>query len=361
MRYKVVLLALAVGISLRGIVAGDYAVAVYWAVLAAYWCVSIRAEWDAAMQKVAEGLKDEEEAREGWRVLRCTDTVKAGMIADAMQAACDNAKIGYDQGHRLTLYDQASKVGFDPGKVTVACETDCSALVRVCLAYAGITVGNFRTPTQRDMMMATGMFVELIGTAYTDSSDYLRVGDVLVTRTQGHTVVVLSNGPLAAENAPVDAGYELGDRMLKKGCVGPDVQELQKALAGLGYDGGTYGADGDFGSATERAVKAFQTAEGLEADGKFGAKSYAALLARQAAPKPAQPEPEQPTEPSPGKVYTVTGGTVWIWDGHSAHGGEYSVIVRRGDKLPALDAGEYVPVVHKGAVRWINRKYITEG
>ena len=61
MRYKVVLLALAVGISLRGIIAGDYAVAVYWAVLAAYWCVSIRAEWDAGMQKVAEGLKDEEE------------------------------------------------------------------------------------------------------------------------------------------------------------------------------------------------------------------------------------------------------------------------------------------------------------
>ena len=152
----------------------------------------------------------------GWRVLRCTDPIKAGMIADAMRAAAETDKIGYDQGQRLTLYDQASKVGFDPGKVNVACETDCSALVRVCLAYAGINVGNFRTPTEADMLMATGMFVELIGAAYTDSSDYLRVGDVLVTRTQGHTVVVLSNGPLAAENAPVHASYELGDRLLKK-------------------------------------------------------------------------------------------------------------------------------------------------
>ena len=297
----------------------------------------------------------------GWRVLRCTDPIKAGMIADAMRAAAENDKIGYDQGQRLTLYDQASKVGFDPGKVNVACETDCSALVRVCLAYAGITVGNFRTPTEADMLMATGMFVELIGAAYTDSSDYLRVGDVLVTRTQGHTVVVLTDGPLAGEDTPVDAGYELGDRLLKKGCIGPDVQELQNALIALGYDCGSYGKDGDFGSATERAVKAFQAAEGLEVDGKFGAKSYAALLARQEAQKPADPEPEAPAEPEPGKAYTVTGGTVWIWDGHPAHGGEHSVIVRKGDKLPALDAGEYVPIVHKGTVKWINRKYIAEG
>ena len=297
----------------------------------------------------------------GWRVLRCTDQIKAGMIADAMRAAAENDKIGYDQGQRLTLYDQASKVGFDPGKVNVACETDCSALVRVCLAYAGITVGNFRTPTEADMLMATGMFVELIGAAYTDSSDYLRVGDVLVTRTQGHTVVVLTDGPMAVEDAPVDAGYELGDRLLKKGCVGPDVQELQNALIALHYDCGSYGADGDFGSATERAVKAFQAAEGLEVDGKFGAKSYAALLARQAAPKPEEPEPEAPAEPEPGKAYTVTGGTVRIWDGHPAHGGKISDTVHKGDKLPALDAGNYVPIVHNGIVKWINRDYIAEG
>lgn len=299
----------------------------------------------------------------GWRVLRCTDPIKAGMIADAMRAATENNKIGYDQGQRLTLYDQASKVGFDPGKVNVACETDCSALVRVCLAYAGITVGNFRTPTEADMLMATGMFVELIGAAYTDSSDYLRVGDVLVTRTQGHTVVVLTDGPMAGEDAPVDAGYELGDRLLKKGCIGPDVQELQNALIALHYDCGSYGADGDFGSDTERAVKAFQAAEGLEVDGKFGAKSYAALMARQEAQKPAEPEPEPeaPVEPESGKAYTVTGGTVWIWDGHPAYGGEKSVKVHKGDKLPVLDAGEYVPIVHNGTEKWINREYIAEG
>ena len=51
---------MAVGISLRGIIAAEYAVAVYWAVLAAYWCVSIRQEWGAGISRIAEGLKDKE-------------------------------------------------------------------------------------------------------------------------------------------------------------------------------------------------------------------------------------------------------------------------------------------------------------
>ena len=133
----------------------------------------------------------------GWRVLRCTDAAKAEKIAAAMEAACRNRNIGYDQYERLTLYNLAKAVGFDPARVAKPCETDCSALVRVCLAFAGIATESFRTPTQAKVMLATRQFVELTGKKYTDSSDYLRRGDVLVTRTQGHTVVVLSNGSKA--------------------------------------------------------------------------------------------------------------------------------------------------------------------
>ena len=60
-------------------------------------------------------------------------------------------------------------------------------------------------------MLATGQFVELTGKKYTDSSDYLRRGDVLVTRTQGHTVVVLSNGSKAGS---LKVEHQLGDRLL---------------------------------------------------------------------------------------------------------------------------------------------------
>ena len=35
--------------------------------------------------------------KKGWRVLRCKNADKAEKIARAMQAACDNANIGYDQ------------------------------------------------------------------------------------------------------------------------------------------------------------------------------------------------------------------------------------------------------------------------
>lgn len=72
--------------------------------------------------------------------------------------------------------------------------------------------------------------------------------------------------------------YHLGDRTLKNGSEGDDVKELQTDLIELGYDCGRWGADGDFGDATEMAVKDFQTDHKLEADGQFGSKSYAAML-----------------------------------------------------------------------------------
>ena len=81
----------------------------------------------------------------GWRVLRAIDASQRRKIAAAMRAACKNDNIGYDQGQRNTLYSLAAKVDFDPSKVTAKCETDCSALVRVCCAYAGISVKDFIT------------------------------------------------------------------------------------------------------------------------------------------------------------------------------------------------------------------------
>lgn len=74
--------------------------------------------------------------------------------------------------------------------------------------------------------------------------------------------------------------YALGERTLKHTSPdmrGEDVKELQNRLNALGFDCGT--ADGIFGSKTEQGVIAFQTAAGIEADGKFGKDSFAALSA----------------------------------------------------------------------------------
>ena len=129
----------------------------------------------------------------GWKGLRAKDRKTADKIAVAMERACANDKIGYDQDQRLTLYQQASKYGFDPGKVTTACETDCSALVRVCLAYAGIKTPDFYTGNEYEIIYDTGKFTK-IPSAELKSAAYAQRGDILVTRTTGHTVVVLWNG-----------------------------------------------------------------------------------------------------------------------------------------------------------------------
>lgn len=89
------------------------------------------------------------------------------------------------------------------------------------------------------------------------------------------------------------------DRMLKKGMSGADVMALQIRLNALGYECET--ADGAFGKKTEAAVKAFQTDNGLKADGIAGPQTLEALGLW----KDEEPEtPEQPFEPSDDQFIT---------------------------------------------------------
>ena len=67
-------------------------------------------------------------------------------------------------------------------------------------------------------------------------------------------------------------------KVLRKGSEGADVKALQTLLIGYGYSCGSYGADGDFGSATDKAVKAYQRANGLDVDGIVGPASWGKLL-----------------------------------------------------------------------------------
>jgi len=105
----------------------------------------------------------------------------------------------------------------------------------------------------------------------------------------------------AGENMPIPAPEEppvvlvptLGKRNLKNGSEGADVKELQSDLIRLGYDCGRWGADGDFGDATERAVRAFQRDRGLTVDGIVGAKTAAALETAMAALNKPVEEPRQ--------------------------------------------------------------------
>lgn len=278
----------------------------------------------------------------GWRVFRAKDSGVAEKIAACMEAAVANKHIGYDQYERNTLYNEAAKFGFDVSKVTKDVETDCSALVRVCCAYAGITglPSDFRTTNEPTNLLKTGAFTELTGDKYTKQSAYLRRGDILCTKTQGHTVVVVNNGS-KAEPA--------GDGSLRKGDYGSAVETMQKQL--LAWKGDClpkYGADGDFGSETEKAVKAFQTAAGLAATGVYDEGTRKALSAYGDA-KP--------------RYIAVTGGTVNVRSAPGTSGTKVLGVVKQGDLLAyqgedrAVDGTAWHLVVYQGANAWISGKY----
>ena len=66
--------------------------------------------------------------------------------------------------------------------------------------------------------------------------------------------------------------------VLKKGSKGASVKALQILLIGNNCSCGKYGADGDFGSSTDSAVKKYQAENGLEADGSVGPLTWAKIL-----------------------------------------------------------------------------------
>lgn len=80
-----------------------------------------------------------------------------------------------------------------------------------------------------------------------------------------------------AEAQPTDAPTLTSGGTLHMGSRGSSVKTLQRALISLGYLSGA--ADGIYGTKTYLAVKAFQKAAGLTADGQAGEKTLSALEA----------------------------------------------------------------------------------
>ena len=93
------------------------------------------------------------------------------------------------------------------------------------------------------------------------------------------------DGETVTEDNPVEKAPEKTDKaisvtvkQLSKGSMGAPVKALQTLLIGYGYSCGIAGVDGDFGAATDKAVRTYQKAKGLTVDGIVGAKTWAKLL-----------------------------------------------------------------------------------
>lgn len=290
----------------------------------------------------------------GWRVFRPLDEAAAERIARAMEQACENENVGYDQYERNALWRLAKEVGFDISKVSEPCETDCSALVRVCCAYAGITTGDFTTADAPAALLRTGAFVEMKGDRYQDGELYLGRGDVLVTRTKGHAAVVLTNGR-HFEGRAAPAAYAPGERVLRYGCEGDDVRLMQQRLILMGYDLGAWGADGEFGDCTDLAVKQFQRDHGLEADGIVGPVTMAAI--EDALEKKEKIDRDAAADQTMQTV-EIEGGDCYIRTAPNTSG-KILGVARRGTTLPYQGEtdGGWLLVIYQDTNAWVSGKY----
>lgn len=212
-------------------------------------------------------------------VLRFENQQVAQMIADIARAAAKNNLIGYDQNQRTTYWQHLKASNYDPAQITIACEADCSSGVAANVKAVGYRLGiqtlknvsvDAYTGNLRAVLKRAGA-IELTASKYLTSDKYLRPGDVLLYEGH-HTATNLDMGANANWS-----GSSSSSGTLRKGDKGEAVKDMQKKLIACEYSCGSSGADGDFGSGTETALKNFQRDYGLSVDGIFGEKSRAKL------------------------------------------------------------------------------------
>lgn len=134
----------------------------------------------------------------GWLLIRPKSVDVANGIANAMLEACRNNNIGYDQGDR-NIIALVKKYG-SLAKIAVKCDTDCSDIMRACVYQAtGKDSGDFYTVTESDALQKLGLFEP---TVEVTTSTTLYDGDILVTKTKGHTAAVVSGRPRAEQAKP---------------------------------------------------------------------------------------------------------------------------------------------------------------
>lgn len=120
--------------------------------------------------------------KKGWYILRLKSNTQALSVAKKMLAACNNPNIGYDQSQRLGVITNGTN-----SKVKTEC--DCSSLVRACVKEAtGIDPGNFNTASEVSALEKTNLFQPKV--EYKQGIP-LYSGDILVTKTKGHTAIVV--------------------------------------------------------------------------------------------------------------------------------------------------------------------------
>lgn len=140
---------------------------------------------------------------------------------------------------------------------------------------AGSADGKFGSGTQRAVVAfqrANGLTADgLAGTKTLKKIEALLSGG---TSSGGSTTTKPDSG--SSNTGSSNNGYTVPSRTLRRGYQGDDVKSVQSRLKELGYYTGSI--DGQYGSGSMAAVKAFQSKHGLTADGLAGKATYAILF-----------------------------------------------------------------------------------
>ncbi|MCM1179408.1 MAG: peptidoglycan-binding protein [Clostridium sp.] len=225
-----------------------------------------------------------------WRcVLRHPSEKVRKKIAELAKNAANNDNIGYDQGQRLTFYNALKANNWKPKNIKTKCEADCSSSTAAIIIAVGYLLGIEKlqkvnpssvTGNLRSALKSAG-FSCLTESKYLTGDSYLLPGDILLN--DGHHVAInldagsktgtaSSKGDTVKSNIP-----PLAEAIpnLKKGSKGTQVRNLQSDLNYVMKSG--LDVDGDFGSKTQAALKAFQKKYSLSVDGIYGSKSKAKM------------------------------------------------------------------------------------
>lgn len=177
-----------------------------------------------------------------------------------------------DNDHRAITIEVANCEGAPDWKVSDAAYKSLIELcVDICqrygftLNYTGDKTGNLTMHKWFQATACPGPYLE---------GKFPEIAKTVNARLQGE------DKPEQKPEKPTESkeDYTMNMRNLSKGCSGEDVRALQILLIGRGYTCGGYGADGDFGNATDTAVRNYQRDHSLTVDGIAGPATMGGLL-----------------------------------------------------------------------------------
>ena len=259
-------------------------------------------------------LSPSDQRSNSYAVGNTTEAIQCGRIAEACKAALERSGVEVMLGQYDTMANRVAASNRFGADLHVpihsnACNGKASGTHLFC--YSGdrnsagykackavMDVLGPVTPGAPDVIRAYPALYEVkhpaAPTVYieVDFHDVVHIAEWIINHTTliGETIaeglcaalgVVFIRGENTPEPTPVqEETVTKAVRVLRRGMDGADVKTLQAALIAYGFSCGSAGADGDFGSGTEAALRKFQTRYGLGADGIAGNGTWGKLLSK---------------------------------------------------------------------------------